>query len=647
MFLKLLVSLCCVVPSGDTLDVATVSVHRNTAAISLSPVRTIAETSIERLGTIGLHEVVDQFSGVSIKDYGGIGGLKTVSVRNMGASHTAIIYDGIAVSDAQNGQTDISRFNLDDIASVSMSIGQEDNIFCSARHLTSAGILRMESVKPSFSNGPTEVNARMTFGSFGTYLPYVALKQKIGSQYAMKASMNGTFSKGDYPFVLHNGQITSLEKRTNSDVRSYGAEADFYADWNTKGQLKAKVNYHASERGLPGSVILYTQNAYERLWDSALIANLMYECECSEKWKLHADAGFTNSFNRHLDTDPVYPSPQDSRYTQNEYSFALRSLYEPTSEWQIVLAEDIFCNTLSSNIPECPFPVRLSNVAALSARYDGEKIKVSANLVGTYMTEELAVGNAPSDRFRLSPMVGISWHFLESFRFRASYKDGFRVPTFNDLYYARVGNVNLKPEIAKQFNMGLTFTGTYDWGSADFSADAYYNFIKDKIVAVPTMFIWKMRNVGEVAMYGIDISASMMWKVCTWLKIYASADYSLQYALDVTDPDSKSYRHQIPYTPRHCGSGSLILETKWLNLSYRMTANGKRYVMNQNIPANEIPSYADHSISLNRDFILGKLHEYKIHLSLEALNLAGHNYEIIHYYPMPGRSYRLTLKFKY
>ena len=135
MFLKLLVSLCCVVPSGDTLDVATVSVQRNAAAASLSPVQTISEAEISRLGTIGLHEAVKHFSGVSIKDYGGIGGLKTVSVRNMGASHTAIIYDGIAISDAQNGQVDISRFDLDDIKSVSISIGQEDDIFCGARHI--------------------------------------------------------------------------------------------------------------------------------------------------------------------------------------------------------------------------------------------------------------------------------------------------------------------------------------------------------------------------------------------------------------------------------------------------------------------------------------------------------------------------------
>ena len=647
MFLKLLVSLCCVIPVNDTLDFATVSAPRNAAAVSLSPVRTITDTGIERLGAIGLHEVVSQFSGVSIKDYGGVGGLKTVSVRNMGASHTAVVYDGISISDARNGQVDISRFDLDDMASVSMSIGQEDDIFCGARYLTCAGTLRMESAAPSFINGPVEVNARMTFGSFGTYLPYVSLKHRIGPRYALKAALNGTFSKGDYPFELRNGFLTTMEHRTNSDVRSYGAEADFHADWSSRGRLKAKVNFHSSDRGLPGSVTLYTTNAYEHLRDRSVISNLMYDCHIGEQWKVHADATFTSSYNRHLDTDPVYPSPQDSRYTQNEYAFAARGMYEPVSGCQVVLAEDIFCNTLTSNIPECPFPVRLSSISALSARYETGGFRLSAALACTYVTETLAWRTAPSDRFRLSPMIGVSWKFHQNLRLRASYKDGFRVPTFNDLYYARVGNVNLRPEIARQCNLGLTYTCSYEWGSADITADAYYNSIKDKIVAVPTMFIWKMRNVGEVAMYGADITASAVCKASGWLKIHASANYSLQYALDVTDPGSKSYRHQIPYTPRHCGSGSLVLESKWINLSYRMTASSRRYDKNQNIHANEIPSYWDHSLSLNREFSFGKSHVYRIHLSLDALNLTDNNYEVIRFYPMPGRSFRLTMKFKY
>ena len=61
----------------------------------------------------------------------------------------------------------------------------------------------------------------------------------------------------------------------------------------------------------------------------------------------------------------------------------------------------------------------------------------------------------------------------------------------------------------------------------------------------------------------------------------------------------------------------------------------------------EIASYVDQSIALNRELVLGKLQKCRIHLSLEALNLSGINYEVIHYYPMPGRSYRLTLKYKY
>ena len=68
MFLKLLLSLCCVVPYGDTLEVATVSVQRNAAAVSSSPVQSISEAEISRLGTIGLHEAVKHLSGVSIRD---------------------------------------------------------------------------------------------------------------------------------------------------------------------------------------------------------------------------------------------------------------------------------------------------------------------------------------------------------------------------------------------------------------------------------------------------------------------------------------------------------------------------------------------------------------------------------------------------
>ena len=158
------------------------------------------------------------------------------------------------------------------------------------------------------------------------------------------------------------------------------------------------------------------------------------------------------------------------------------------------------------------------------------------------------------------------------------------------------------------------------------------------------MFIWKMRNVGEALMYGFDLTASGFWQVAEWLRIHADGSYSLQYALDVTDPGAKNFRHQLPYTPRHAGSAHLALETKWFTISYNMTSVGKRYSKGQNIKSYLMEGFFDHGVSLNRTFIFGKNDCCRLHVSLEARNLGGVNYEIINYYPMPGRHYRITIR---
>lgn len=135
MLLETLISICCVAFSCDTLDVATVSASRHAAVTSVAPLTSISRAKIERMGATDLHEILKQAPGVSVRDYGGIGGLKTVSVRNMGAAHTAVNYDGIPVSDAQNGQVDISRFDLEDVAVAEVTIGMTDDIFRSARQI--------------------------------------------------------------------------------------------------------------------------------------------------------------------------------------------------------------------------------------------------------------------------------------------------------------------------------------------------------------------------------------------------------------------------------------------------------------------------------------------------------------------------------
>ena len=173
----------------DTLDVATVSANIRAEAAASSPVQRLTNEELRRSGSVYLSEAVRALSGVSIKDYGGIGGLKTVSIRNLGSAHTMITYDGIVISDAQNGQVDISRFFLDDLDEIKVAIGQEDNIFISARSQAGSGALHLKSKAPKFDEGKSvNCSAGLTIGSFGTYIPKLRYEQKLGKQWAMTAS---------------------------------------------------------------------------------------------------------------------------------------------------------------------------------------------------------------------------------------------------------------------------------------------------------------------------------------------------------------------------------------------------------------------------------------------------------------------------
>ena len=67
------------------------------------PVQSLSGDKLEKLAAHSVADAIRYFSGVQIKDYGGIGGLKTVNIRSMGTNHVGVFYDGIELGNAQNG----------------------------------------------------------------------------------------------------------------------------------------------------------------------------------------------------------------------------------------------------------------------------------------------------------------------------------------------------------------------------------------------------------------------------------------------------------------------------------------------------------------------------------------------------------------
>lgn len=636
--------------NADTLAVTVVTASYKPSATQYSaPLQVISKNDFSELGLKELHEAIGTFSGVQIKDYGGIGGVKSVSVRSMGSMHTAVSYDGVTVSNAQSGQIDIGRFNLSNVETVSLSIGQGDEIFRPARSFASAGLLEIKSAKPDFLYGNVEAGGAVTVSSFNTFNPYMYYNRKLRGEWVFSANADWLVSDGTYPFVIQNGNEKVEEQRLNSDVNTVRAEANLWGKTAGGASISVKGNWLSSQRGLPGSVILYNSNAKERLWDENGFAQISYGKQFSGKWEMQGQLKYNYAWNKYTDEKEYY---QDGlltdRYTQRELYGTVSVKYTPSGKIEGVLSQDVFGNTLDASYDNFVYPRRLTSLTALAGKYEDSRLTVTASLLSTFITEDLKVGQAADDRFRLSPAASVSYKISErhNIRIRASYQDIFRTPTFNDLYYDRVGTRTLKPEIARQLNFGATFRKGFDGIVDEFSvqADGYYNRVRDKIVALPTMFVWKMLNLGKVDIWGSDINMGCMLTFTPKVRLHLQGNYSHMYAVDITDPSGKNYKDQIPYTPRNSGTVTASLLSEPVNVGYVMSVVGERYSLPQNTLQNRMDGYTEHSLSLGRKFAL-KCGE--LSLQVECRNFTDVQYEVIQYYPMPGRQYRFTVKFDY
>ena len=175
-----------------------------------------------------------------------------------------------------------------------------------------------------------------------------------------------------------------------------------------------------------------------------------------------------------------------------------------------------------------------------------------------------------------------------------------------------------------------------------FTADAYYNTVKDKIVAYPKgqQFRWTMLNLGKVQIKGIDVSALLTFSPAEQLDITLRAQYTFQQAIDVTNPADNYYRDQIPYIPRN--SGSAVVNATWRGwgLNYSYIYVGERYNQQENIKYNYTQPWYTSDISLSKDFNIGKV---LLRGLIEVNNLLSQDYDVILNYPMPKRNYRFTI----
>ena len=625
--------------------VVTAERSRTTNVFSTIPVQSFSGDDIRLMGLQNLADAVKKFAGTSVKDYGGIGGMKTVSVRNLGAQHTAVSYDGIVVSNTQAGQIDIGRFSLDNVSLLSMAVGQSSDMLQSARHYASAAVMGISTAQPLPADKSSLLRIGLSGGSWGQINPKVRLWQILSGSSVLSINADYMRADGTYPYTLVNGLESTRERRENSGISQWHVEGNVNTSFSDSSRLDVKAYYYRSSRGLPGSVILYNNESNEHLWDENLFAQAIYNKRWNEQWQWVARAKYTHSWNKYEDYNIKYTNGRKEELnSQDEYYASATINWQPLRWLSMSLAEDAAFNKLRTTVNGSPNPLRFTSLTALAAKLRTGRLTAEGNMVMTYATESLTESEkyslkTPDDRKHLSPSLSLSWRILpeEALYIRALYKSTFRMPTFNDLYYLQIGNTSLRPEKAHEYGIGITWnsrrTGCLKYIAL--TADGYHNNVTDKIVAFPSTYIWKMVNFGKVEIWGVDATVATEVDIARKTCAVLSASLSFQDAQDKT-LGSATYGSQLPYTAKVSGGISLILNTPWLTVGYSATGQGKRYSMAQNIREYQLPAFMEHSVSISRRFDLGN--SSNINLQLSVNNITDEQYEIIKYYPMPGRS---------
>lgn len=613
---------------------------------------------LDALNSFSVADAIRYFSGVQLKDYGGVGGLKTINIRSMGTNQVGVFYNGIQLGNAQNGQVDLGKFSMDNIEEISLYNGQRSKIFQSARDFGSASSIYIQPRKPHFaSNKNTNIKANIKFGSFDLINPSLLMEYKLNNNISL--SFNGEWINASGKYKVHYRRVLPKSKivaydtvaiRQNGDINAVRLEAALYGTLE-KGTWNVNFYNYSSDRGVPGAVINNKWKRGERMQDINSFVQGNMKLAISDRWNTLLNIKYASDYT-HFENFDYTLYPTNNKFRQKEFYIATANLFYLTDFWDVSFSYDFQYNTLDADFQRMDnydifaYPRRTSHWLSLATSLDLNRLKIQASLLGTLIHETVRKYNAPDDKHVMTPAVFASYRLLpnEDLRLNAFAKKIFRVATFNEMYYVEMISSNIKPEYATQYDLGLKYTKRPRYSivkNIDAQIDVYYNLVEDKIICTPKspLFKWTTYNLGLVKIKGLDVSVGNMFRMGN-VFLQTKLQYTYQEARNYTDPGDTFYGHQIPYIPWHSGTVIASALYKDWTLNYSFIYTGERYSQSDNIVYNHVQPWYTHDVSLVKKF---RIKDMNFKATLEVNNLFDQDYEVIFNYPMPKRNYRFSL----
>jgi outer membrane cobalamin receptor len=457
-------------------------------------------------------------------------------------------------------------------------------------------------------------------------------------------------SRGDYPFRYHSEYEDTVGRRANSDIQYGRIEAALF-----KGGFSSHIYYYDSDRGCPGGIVRRLSDKYTnvgREWDRDFFVQASYQGRFYKKLLFKTNTKYTNEYLRYC-TD--YPENQntarvDNHYRQQDIYGAICVAYMPWSWLSVSTSYDIRYSILRADLKRFDDVKRVDQKQVLAAQMNHKGIQAAASLLHQrYNDFTFAHVGAADPLDRWTPAVSLAYT-LYNITLRGWYKEIFRAPTLNDLYYTQVGNRNLKPEYTKQWNLGVEyhldnskFKIQNSKLALDIQCDVYLNKIENRIVCLPLKgtYTWSMMNYGYTFCRGLNATVKGHYTRGPWSASLLTT-LTWQRDLDRTNPeDEDMYDKPICYSPTLSTGITAIIGWRALQFTTSYLYVGER-MWSKADPEDILEPYHNVDMKLSYTHPVGKT---SLGLCLEVCDVLDIQYEHIPRYPMPGRNYKLTLSF--
>ena len=563
-----------------------------------------------------LATLLSEQSSVFLRSYSP-GGVSTLSVRGTNSSQSAVLWNGINLTQPNMGMTDLSRISTFEFSDISLQSG-------GASALLGAGVIGGSLNLSNAMKFSTPVHSSLLMSGSGIGRITGGLKVAGGNSHlAYSGSLVSEWNPNDFQYADFYGNKKHLKHALVKSISTIHQAAYIL---NQKQKLTAGFWYQATDRLIPPTMTMTSSD--QKQWDQAIRSSLQWTYTGSKQSFLIRSA-FVDEKEHYQSKNALIDAFYHLNSLQTDFE------YKRYLSRQLILGagtSDLFIRAYVPYYEGVEYQPEVSLWMALS---------YIDSLTGVKSVLNLRQDFSPGFRIPFCPSftteIPVSEHISTSFGISRN----FRIPSMNDRFWIPGGNPDLLPENSWNIQAG----GAYKYQSGEniksrIAIDIYSLLIDNLIQWVPgDAGIWSPQNVQKVWSRGVEISSKTDFQMYGFKGYFRFGyNYTPSTLRETTPNGSDVQNKQLIYIPLH-----KVVETFYAGkgkyytmFSYSLT--GKRYVQSDN--EKSLPAYS------LLDFYAGatfKTAKSGFRLQAEVKNLMNKSYQSVLYYPEPGISFSLNL----